>query len=110
MPGLPSEAQEQFIAHALNLCEDADFSRAEEIYLRPNTPTSVSEAIFNDALNRPDEVKLPLMARTMNSPAHLMRGEAQGILELYLELEPDAQPPGSWDIAVQEYLKNQQQP
>ncbi len=110
MPGLPAEAQEQFIAHALNLCEDADFSRAEEIYLRPNTPPSVSEAIFNDALNRPDEVKLPLMARTMNSPAHPMRGEAQGILELYLELEPGAQPPGSWDIAVREYLKKQPPP
>ena len=56
MPGLPAEAQEQYIAHALNLCEDSDFSRTEEIYLRSNTPPSVAEAIFNDALNRPDEV------------------------------------------------------
>jgi hypothetical protein len=110
MPGLPAEAQEQFIAHALNLCEDSDFSRAEEIYLRSNTPPSVAEAIFNDALNRPDEVKLPLMAKTMNSPSHPMREEAKGILELYLELEPGATPPGSWDIAVREYLKNQQEP
>jgi len=110
VPGLPPEAQEQNIAHALNLCEDADFPRAEEIYMRSNTPQPVSEAIFNDALNRPDEVKLPLMAKTMNFPAHPMRGEAQGILELYLELEPGAQPPGSWDTAVREYLKKQQQP
>ena len=110
MPGLPAEAQEQYIAHALNLCEDSDFSRAEEIYLRSNTPPSVAEAIFNDALNRPDEVKLPLMAKTMGLPNHPMAGEARGILELYLELEPDAPPPGSWDIAVREYLKNQQEP
>jgi len=110
MQGLPAEAQEQYIAHALNLCEDSDFSRAEEIYLRSNTPPSVAEAIFNDALNRPDEVKLPLMAKTMNSPSHPMREEAQGILELYLELEPGATPPGSWDIAVREYLKKQQEP
>ncbi len=110
MPGLPAEAQEQFIAHALNLCEDADFSRAEEIYLRPNTPPSVSESIFNDALNRPDEVKLPLMAKTMAYPNHPMAGEAREILELYLDLEPGAVPPGSWDIAVREYLKKQQEP
>jgi len=110
MPGLPEEAQEQYIAHALNLCEDADFSRAEEIYLRPSTPPSVAEAIFNDALNRPDEVKLPLLAKTMGNPNHPMAGESRGILELYLELEPDAPPLGSWDIAVRDYLKKQQEP
>ncbi len=108
--GLPAEAQEQFIAHALNLCEDADFSRAEEIYLRLGTPPSVSEAIFNDALNRPDEVKLPLMAKTMAHPNHPMAGESRGILELYLDLEPEASPPGSWDIAVREYLQKQRGP
>ena len=110
MPGLPEEAQEQYIAHALNLCEDTDFSRAEEIYLRPGTPPSVAEAIFNDALNRSDEIKLPLMAKTMGYPNHPMAEEARGILELYLELEPDAPAPGSWDIAVREYLKKQQEP
>jgi hypothetical protein len=107
IPGLPAEAQEQYIAHALNLCEDADFSRVEEIYLRQNTPPSVVEAIFNDALNRPDEVKLPLMAKTMALPNHPMAGEACGILELYLELEPGTTPPGSWEIAVREYLSKQ---
>ena len=107
IPGLPVEAQEQYIAHALNLCEDSDFSRAEEIYLRPGTPASVSEAIFNDSLNRPDEVKLPLMAKTMANPSHPMAGESRGILELYLDLEPGASPTGSWDIAVREYLQKQ---
>jgi hypothetical protein len=110
IPGLPVEAQEQYIAHALNLCEDTDFSKAEEIYLRQNTPPSVAESIFNDALNRPDEVKLALMAKTMGIPNHPMAGEARGILELYLELEPDAPPLGSWDIAVRNYLKKQQEP
>jgi hypothetical protein len=107
IPGLPLEAQEQYIAHALNLSEDADFSKAEEIYQRQNTPPSVAEAIFNDALNRPDEVKLPLMAKTMALPNHPMAGEARQILELYLELEPGASPSGSWEIAVREYLTKQ---
>jgi hypothetical protein len=105
--GLPTEAQEQFIAHALNLCEDADYFRVEEIYFRSNTPQSVSESIFNDALNRPDELKLLLMAKTMMYPNHPMAGEARGVLELYLDLEPGAEPLGSWDIAVREYLKKQ---
>lgn len=108
--GLPTKAQEQFIAHALNLCEDADYSRVEEIYLRSNTPQSVSESIFNDALDRPDELKLPLMAKTMMYPNHPMASEARGILELYLDLEPGAEPLGSWDIAVREYLKKEHEP
>jgi hypothetical protein len=107
IPGLPVEAQEQYISHALNLCEDTDFSKAEEIYLRQNTPPSVAESIFNDALNRPDEVKLALMAKTMGIPNHQMAGESRQILELYLELEPGASPSGSWEIAVREYLAKQ---
>ncbi len=110
MPGLPAEAQEQFIAHALNLCEDSDFSRVEEVYFRYDTPKIVSESIFDDALNRPDEVKLLLMAKTMSYPNHPMVGEARGVLELYLDLEPGAAPLGSWDSAVREYLKKLQGP
>lgn len=108
--GLPAEAQEQFIAHALNLCGESDYFRVEEIYFRSNLPQSVSETIFNDALNRPDELKLPLMAKTMMDPNHPMAGEARGVLEFYLDLEPGAEPLGSWDIAVREYLKKQQKP
>ena len=107
---LPTKAQEQFIAHALNLCEDSDYSRVEEIYFRSNTPQSVAGFIFNDALDRPDELKLPLMAKTMMYPNHPMAGEARGVLELYLDLEPGTAPLGSWDIAVREYLKKQQEP
>ena len=110
IPGLPAEAQEQYIAHALNLCEDSDFSRVEEVYFRYDTPKIVSESIFDDALNRPDEVKLLLMAKTMSYPNHPMVGEARGVLELYLDLEPGAAPLGSWDSAVREYLKKLQGP
>jgi hypothetical protein len=107
---LPTKAQEQFIAHALNLCEDSDYSRVEEIFFRSKTPQSVAGFIFNDALDRPDELKLPLMAKTIMYPNHPMNGEARGVLELYLDLEPGTAPLGSWDIAVREYLKKQQEP
>lgn len=107
MRGLPPEAQEEFAAHAVNLCEDEQFGLLANIYLDAATPKGVSETIFNDALNRPDEIKLPLMANTLRNPAHPMAGEAREILEMYLDLEPGAVPPGGWEQAVKKYISEQ---
>lgn len=107
MRGLPPEAQEEFVAHAVNLCEDEQFGMLAEIYYNANTPPEVSETIFNDALNRPDEIKLPMLAKTLRNPAHPLAGEAKEILEMYLDLEPGATPPSGWEQAVNEYIRTQ---
>lgn len=107
MRGLPPEAQEEFIAHAVNLCEDEQYEMLGDIYLDPQTPKPVSETIFNDALNRPDEIKLPLLAQTLRNAAHPMNAEAREILEMYLDLQPGAVPPSGWDQAVSDYIKQQ---
>jgi len=109
MRNLPPEAQEEFIAHAVNLCEDEQFGMLAEIYYNANTPREVSETIFNDALNRPDEIKLPLLAKTLRNPAHPLAGEAKEILEMYLDLEPGASPPNGWEQAVNGYIRQQGQ-
>jgi len=105
LPTLPPEAQEEYLAHAVNLCEDGDFAQLEQIYLAANTPSSVVEMIFDDSLNRPDEVKLPMLAKTLRNPSHPMAAEAREILEMYLDLEPGSAPGSGWDAAVQEYLR-----
>lgn len=105
LPSLPPEAQEEYVAHAVNLCEDGDFAQLEQVYLAANTPPPVVEMIFDDSLNRPDEVKLPMLAKTMRNPSHPMAEEAREILEMYLDLEPGATPGTGWDAAVQEYLR-----
>ncbi len=107
LPGLPPEAQEEFIAHALNLCDDAQFAQMEVIYLSTKTPPAVAEVIFDDALNRSDEVKLPLMAKSLGNTGHPMREESQEILEMFLDLEPGQTPPGGWEAAVQKYLREE---
>ncbi|MGA0111274.1 MAG: hypothetical protein ACO3PN_04130, partial [Chthoniobacterales bacterium] len=104
MGGLPPEAQEEFVAHAANLCEDDQFNLLAGIYLDQSTPFEVVEIIFNDALNRPDEISLPLLASTLRNPAHPMAGEAKEILEMYLDLEPGNVPLNGWDQAVKSYL------
>lgn len=107
LPGLPPEAQEEFIAHALNLCADEQYAELRGIYLNTRTPTPVAEAIFDDALNRPDELKLPLMAKSLGNPGHPMREETIEILEMYLDLEPGQTPPEGWEAAVQRYLREE---
>ena len=101
---LPPEAQTEYIAHALNLCEDEEFGSVEGIYLQSGTPTEVSEQIFDDALNRPDELKLPLMARTMTTPNHPMQQHAREILCLYLDLDPDTAGTVDWSAHTRQYL------
>lgn len=107
MRGLPPEAQEEFVAHAVNLCEDEQYGLLEEIYYNSSTPKEVSETIFNDALNRPDEIKLPMLAKTLRNPTHPMAAESKEILEMYLDLEPGAAPPNGWEQAVNEYIREQ---
>jgi len=110
MRGLPAAAQEEYAAHAVNLCEDEQFFMFNEVYLDAATPKQVKEIIFNDALNRPDELKLPFLVQTLGKPANPMAGEAKEILEMYLDLEPGATPSGGWNQAVKNYLAEQSAP
>jgi hypothetical protein len=105
MRQLPPEAQEQYAAHAVNLCGDGQFGLLGEIYLNVQTPQAVTETIFSDLLNRPDTIKLPLLAKTLRHAAHPMAGRAEGILRTYIALEPGTIPPNGWEQAVDAYLK-----
>lgn len=107
MPGLPAEAQEEFAAHAANLCDDEDFGLLENVYLTQGTPQEVLEVIFNDVLNRSDAIKLPLLAKTLRNPAHPMAGESKEILEMYLDIEPGSTAAVAWEQEVQKYLQSE---
>lgn len=110
MRQLPPEAQEQYAAHAVNLCGDEQFALLGEIYLNAQTPQAVTETIFSDLLNRPDTIKLPLLARTLRNAAHPMAGRAEEILRTYIPLEPGTIPPNGWEQAVDARLKQQSLP
>ena len=110
MRQLPPEAQEQYAAHAVNLCGDEQFALLGEIYLNAQTPQVVTETIFSDLLNRPDEIKLPLLAKTLRNAAHPMAGKAEEILRTHIGLAPGMIPPNGWEQSVDAYLKQQSPP
>jgi hypothetical protein len=70
-----------------------------------DTPAEVREQIFNDSLNRPDEIKLPMMAQTMGAPNHPLAGQAKEILTLYLDMDPNSPGPVDWSARVRNYLQ-----
>jgi hypothetical protein len=107
LPNLPLEGQEEFIAHAVNLCEDEQYTLLEGIYLNKAMPDGVKDTIFNDLLNRPDEIKLPLLAKSLANPTHPMAADSREILEMYLEVEASSVPPEGWEAAVKKYLATQ---
>ncbi|MDX2079206.1 MAG: hypothetical protein SFU53_00330 [Terrimicrobiaceae bacterium] len=108
MPKLPVQAIRQYLPRALDLCEDEEFRHAERIYFNTGMPRFVAESIFDDALNRPDDIKLPLLAKTAMSPNHPMAAQARELLEVYLELAPGRAPEVPWDLAVKKYLEENQ--
>jgi len=110
MRQLPPEAQEQYAAHAVNLCGDEQFALLGEIYLNTQTPPVVTETIFSDLLNRPDEIKLPWLAKTLGNAAHPMAGKAEEVLRTSIGLAPGMIPPDGWEQAVDAYLKQQSSP
>jgi hypothetical protein len=107
--GLPLEVQEEV---ARELGREADFTRSMEVFSNPGTPASVSKIIFDAALNRPNEMKLPFLAEIADSRNHLLRDEARDFLVLYLDLKPKpgAVPPGGWGEAVGDYLNKHRLP
>lgn len=108
MPKLPPEGREEFISHAVNLCEDEQFSAIGKVYLDPSTSKEVADIIFNDLLNRPDEIKLPWLVKSAQNAGHPMNADSKEILEMYLDLEPGVVPPGGWQQAVEAYIREQQ--
>lgn len=66
---------------ALNLLPDEQFPSLYGILFDRRENTDVIEDIFNDALNRSDELKIPLLKQLMADKSHPMSKEAERILD-----------------------------
>jgi hypothetical protein len=69
------------IHRALNLLPDAQFPALYGILLDIAESPEVLDAIFNDALNRPDEIKNPLMKELRRDREHPLFFESARILD-----------------------------
>lgn len=65
------------IPHAQNLFSDASFGFLKAILMDPTEPQEVLESIYYDLLNRPEELKYPILREVYAVPVHPLRGEIE---------------------------------
>jgi hypothetical protein len=83
-PQLPPDEQEDAVSHLSNLVEDNNYAPLGEMLKNPKLSEGVQDELMSDVLNRPNNVKLPLLLDVARNPDHAKRDEAKDLLELYL--------------------------
>jgi hypothetical protein len=84
-PHFPEAGQVETAQHISNLLADEDYRKFGSYLTNPKTPVSVQDVILADVLNRPNEIKLPLLLETARNSENAKAAEAKEMLELYLE-------------------------
>jgi hypothetical protein len=83
-PKLPPDGQEEVAQHLSNLVDDDDYGPLGELLKNAKLPEGVLDELLADVLNRPNNLKLPLLLDLASDPDHAKRDEAKDLLELYL--------------------------
>ena len=104
LPQLPEEGQEEAAEHLANLLPDDQYAAARQLLTNVKTSEPVLDALMSDLLNRPNELKLPLLLEMARNAEHPKAEEAKEFLELYLEKDYGADW-GQWEQAMKAWLK-----
>ena len=106
LSGMPPEGQLEAAQHMVNLLADEEYGTAEKVYLNPAMPEPVRRLVFEDFMNRPNSLKLPLLVRTLRETGHPMRREAIDNLQVYIGRD-EGEDWLRWDAAVRETLERE---
>jgi hypothetical protein len=83
-PKLPPDGQEEAVQHLSNLVEDENYAPLGDLLKNAKLPEGVLDELLADVLNRPNDLKLPLLLDVASNPDHAKHDEAKDLLELYL--------------------------
>jgi hypothetical protein len=103
-PKFPETGQVEAVQHLSNLLDDENYPAMGHYLTNMNMPASVLEALMDDALNRPNSMKLPLFLEVARNPNHPRASEAKDDLEFYLD-EDYGTNWKLWEQKLQEWLK-----
>jgi len=103
-PRLPEAGQVEAVPHLANLTPDTNFAALGLLITNLATPQAVREVLIGDLLNRPNQVKLPMLLDVVRTPGHPWAGEARTMLEMFVEKD-FGEDWAAWDNAVQTWLK-----
>ena len=103
-PKFPEAGQVEAVQHISNLLDDDDYAPMGQYLTNASMAASVLQALMDDALNRPNSMKLPLFLEVARDPSHPNAAEAKEELEFYLE-EDYGTNWNVWAEKLQEWLK-----
>jgi hypothetical protein len=103
LPGMPVEGQLEAAQHMVNLLGDEEYTTAETVYFNPGMAEPVRRLVFEDFMNRPNTLKLPLLVRTLRDPMHPLRTEALENLQVFIGRD-EGNDPAQWEASVRELL------
>lgn len=103
-PKFPPVGQVEAAEHLSNLLDDDNYAPLGQYLTNASMPASVLQALMDDALNRPDSMKLPLFLEVARNPSHPNAAEAKDELEFYLD-EDYGTNWTVWEQKLQEWLK-----
>jgi hypothetical protein len=104
-PTLPADGQEEVARHLSNLVSDQDYGLMRGYLTNAALPEDVLDVLLDDALNRPNSLKLPALLEVARSAQHPKAAEAKDFLELLLE-EDYGEDWGKWQAKMEEWLKD----
>ena len=87
-PTLPPDGQEEVVQHLSNLVEDDNYKQLGDLLKNGSLPQGVLDELMSDVLNRPNNLKLPMLLSVGQDPNNPEHDEAKDLLELYLGEDP----------------------
>lgn len=103
-PRLPAEGKLEFAQHLSNLVDDEEYGPMGRMLADATLPEDVLDVLMDDLLNRPNEIKLPLLLEVARNPEHPEAEEARDLLELYLD-EDYGEDWNLWRVKMEEWLR-----
>lgn len=104
-PHLPPDGQEEVAHHLSNLVADEDYAPLSNFVTNSALPEAVLDVFVEDAFNRPNSIKLPLLLEIAQDPQHPRAAEAKDVLELFLE-EDYGSDWTKWQAKMTQWLKD----
>lgn len=81
LPGLDERAQEAAANHIANLSDEKSTGQWIPMLVANQLPAPATEVLFNDLLNRPQELAMPVLASIADQPVHPKSKSSIEILE-----------------------------
>lgn len=103
MPNLPEDEQMECARHISNLSEDETVPTWGRLLEQNNLPAAAAEVLFNDLLNRPRHLRMPILAAIADQPLHPQFQVSRDLLEVQYGAPPQGT---SWKSWVQTQLAN----